>query len=85
MSNCTAVKHRSYMTYLKVLSDLTDETLERQLADEQLGGLLVATNFTESDGTRAEPVRLLHTTGSSLESVTNTKGKRNNKEISQYI
>ena len=52
--------------YLEVLSNLTDKTLERELADEQLGRLLVATNFTESDGTRPEAVRLLDTTGSSL-------------------
>lgn len=36
---------------LEVLSDLTDETLERQLADQELRGLLVATDLTESDGT----------------------------------
>jgi histone H3 len=49
---------------LEVLSDLTNETLEGKLPDEELGGLLVATNFSESDGTRAEPVRLLHATSS---------------------
>lgn len=36
---------------LEVLSDLTDKTLEGQLADEELGRLLVATDLTESDGT----------------------------------
>jgi histone H3 len=36
---------------LEVLSDLTDETLEWELADEELGRLLVATDLTESDGT----------------------------------
>lgn len=36
---------------LEVLSNLTDETLERQLADQELRGLLVATDLTESDGT----------------------------------
>ena len=51
---------------LEVLSDLTDETLEGELADEQLGGLLVTTDFTKSDGTRTEPVRLLHTASGSL-------------------
>ena len=50
-------------TYLEVLSDLTNETLERELADEQLGRLLVTTNFTEGNGTGAETMRLLHTTG----------------------
>ena len=51
------------ITHLKVLRNLTNETLEGELADEQLGRLLVATNFTESDGTGPEAVRLLDTTG----------------------
>ena len=49
--------------YLEVLSNLTNKTLEGELANEQLGRLLVATNFTEGDGTGAEAVRLLDTTG----------------------
>jgi hypothetical protein len=36
---------------LEVLSNLTDQSLEGQLSDEELSGLLVATNFSESDGT----------------------------------
>ena len=52
------------MTHLEVLSDLTDETLEGELADEQLGRLLVATDLAESDGTGAEAMRLLDSTGS---------------------
>jgi hypothetical protein len=48
---------------LEVLGDLTDETLEWELADEELGRLLVATDLTEGDGTRLVPVRLLDTTG----------------------
>lgn len=36
---------------LEVLSNLTDKTLEWQLADEKLGRLLVATDLTKSDGT----------------------------------
>lgn len=36
---------------LEVLSDFTDETLEGELANQELGGLLVATDLTESDGT----------------------------------
>ena len=48
---------------LEVLSDLTDETLEGELAEEELGRLLVATDLTESDGTRLVAVRLLDTTG----------------------
>jgi hypothetical protein len=48
---------------LEVLGDLTDETLEGQLADQELGRLLVATDLTESDGTGLVAVRLLDTTG----------------------
>lgn len=48
---------------LEVLCDFTDQTLEGQLADEELGRLLVATNLTESDGTRLVAVRLLDTAG----------------------
>lgn len=36
---------------LEVLSDFTDETLEGELANQELSGLLVATDLTESDGT----------------------------------
>ena len=39
--------HRA--TRLKVLCDFTNEALEREFADEELGGLLVATDFTEGD------------------------------------
>lgn len=52
--------------YLEVLSDLTDQTLEGELADKEFGRLLVPPDFTESDGTGPEPVRLLDTTGSGL-------------------
>lgn len=41
----------------------TYQTLEGELADEQLSRLLVATNLTESDGTGLVTVRLLDTTG----------------------
>jgi len=47
---------------LEVLSDLTNETLEGELADQELSGLLVATNLAQGDGTRAEAMGLLHTT-----------------------
>ena len=46
---------------LEVLGDLTNQTLEGQLADQELSGLLVATDLTESHGTRLVAVRLLHT------------------------
>jgi hypothetical protein len=44
---------------LEILCDLTDKTLERELADEQVGRLLVTTDLTESDGSRTVTVRLL--------------------------
>ena len=53
-------------THLEILSDLTDETLEGELADEQLGGLLVAPDFTERDGSGPETMRLLDTTSCGL-------------------
>ncbi len=36
---------------LEVLSNFADQALERQLADQKLGRLLVTANLTESDGT----------------------------------
>jgi len=44
---------------LEVLGNLTDQTLEGELADEQLSGLLVATDLTESDGTCEGTVRTM--------------------------
>ena len=46
---------------LEILSNLTHQTLEGQLADEQLSGLLVLADLTQGHGTRAVSVRLLHT------------------------
>jgi hypothetical protein len=48
---------------LEVLRDLTNETLEWELSDQELGRLLVATDLTESDGTRLVSVGLLNTSG----------------------
>jgi hypothetical protein len=35
---------------LEILSDLTNETLEGELSDQELGRFLVTTNFTKSNG-----------------------------------
>ena len=53
LENCLleGVKAKEKRTNLEVLRDFTDQTLEGELADEQLGRLLVATDFTEGDGT----------------------------------
>lgn len=48
---------------LEVLGDLTHETLERQLADEQFGTFLVATDLTESDGSGPVTMGLLDAAG----------------------
>ncbi|KAK5635029.1 hypothetical protein RRF57_010741 [Xylaria bambusicola] len=42
---------------------MTYQTLEGELADQELSGLLVTTNLTESDGTGLVAVRLLDTSG----------------------
>jgi hypothetical protein len=56
-----------YEQYLEVLGDLSHEPLEGELADEQLGRLLVPPDFTEGDRARSEPMRLLDTSsGGSL-------------------
>ena len=52
--------------HLEILRDLADETLEGELADEQLGRLLVAADLAERDGAGAEAMGLLHTTGGGL-------------------
>jgi hypothetical protein len=48
---------------LEVLGNLTDETLERKLADQKLSGLLVPTDLTESDSSWLISVGLLDTSG----------------------
>ena len=48
---------------LEVLGDLPHETLEGQLADEQLGGLLVSPDLTESHSAGPVSVGLLDSTG----------------------
>ncbi|KAE9544943.1 hypothetical protein AGLY_000486 [Aphis glycines] len=49
---------------LEVLGDLTDQTLERQFADQQFGTLLVTTDFTEGDCSRTITMGFLHSSGS---------------------
>jgi len=49
---------------LVLLSDISDESLERQLADEKFSGLLVLSDFSESDSSWSESVGLLDATDS---------------------
>ena len=48
---------------LELLSDLTDQTLEGQFADQEFGRFLVTTDLTESDGTGMIPMGFLDSTG----------------------
>jgi len=48
---------------LEVLGNLTDKTLEWELSDQKLGGLLVTTDLTESDSSWLISVGLLDTSG----------------------
>merc|ERR1719361_2892264 len=48
---------------LEILSDLTDQTLEGQLADQEFCRFLVTTNLTKSHGTRTVAMRFFHATG----------------------
>ena len=48
---------------LKVLGNFTDQPLEGKLTDEKFSRLLVATNFSESDGTGPVTMRLFHSSG----------------------
>jgi hypothetical protein len=57
-----AVERIAAETHLEVLGNFTDETLEGELADEELSRLLVTPDFTESDSSRPETMGLLDTT-----------------------
>jgi len=48
---------------LEILGDFTNQPLERQLPDQQLGRLLVSSNFSKCYGTGPVTMRLLHATG----------------------
>merc|ERR1711976_792890 len=47
----------------EVLSDFTDKTLERQLADQQFGRFLVPTDFSKSDSSGPVTMRLFDAPG----------------------
>lgn len=55
-------------TNLEILSDLSNEPLERHLANQEFSRLLVPPDFAESDRARTEPVGLLDTSGSLVRS-----------------
>jgi len=52
---------------LELRGNLSDESLERKLSDEELSGFLESSDFSESDGTGSKSVGLLDaTSGGSL-------------------
>ena len=53
--NCRALEAK---ICFEVLSDLANEALERQLADQKLGRFLVAADLAKRDGARAIAMRL---------------------------
>jgi hypothetical protein len=48
---------------LEILRDFSDQPLERQFSDQQLGGLLVSADFSEGDGAGTVAMGLLDTPG----------------------
>ena len=48
---------------LVLSSDLSDESLEGELSDEEVGALLESSDFSKSNGAGTESVGLLNTTG----------------------
>lgn len=54
------------MAYLEILSDLTNQSLEGQLPNQELSGLLVPPNFTEGDSSGPETMGFLDTAGGGL-------------------
>ena len=71
---------RTTATYLEVLGDLTNETLEWEFTDEELRRLLIPTNLAQRDGTRTESVWLLHATSGSLKIDVNTSARDHNDD-----
>ena len=65
------------MTGFEVLRNFTNKPLEGKLSDEELGGLLVTPDLTESDGTRTESVRLLDTSSGSLREKEENENEKN--------
>ena len=69
--------------YLEILCDFTNKTLEGELPDEELCRFLVATNFTERNGSGTETMRLLDTT-SGLQGRSATSQSIDEKSLSTH-
>ena len=73
------------MARLEVLRDFADETLEGELADEELGRLLVAPNFTEGDSSGPEAMGLLDAAGCGLDRNKNGESANRTKQTTQGL
>ena len=58
-----AMKAELWNLRSEILGNLSDKTLEGELADEKLGGLLVPSDLTEGNCSRPVPVWLLDSAG----------------------
>jgi hypothetical protein len=72
---------------LEVLCHFTDKTLERGLADQEIGRLLILSDLTKSNGTWAVSVRLLDASrgwgrlsSSLVVAISTNRGRRRNRE-----
>ena len=68
--NMLSGKGKVKETCLEILRNFPDETLERQLADEELSRFLVTSDFTECDGAGPEAMWLLDAPGGVLSDAT---------------
>ena len=59
---------------LEVLGDFSDQSLEGQLSDQELGRLLVLSDFSEGDGTGPVSVGLLDTSSGRLSGLSGSLG-----------
>lgn len=64
--NDASRKEENTITYLEILSDFTNETLEGELPDKEFRRLLVSSDLTESDSSGPETMGLLDTTSGRL-------------------
>jgi hypothetical protein len=60
----------NHYTYLEILGNLTNKSLEGKFTDKKLSGLLIATNFAQGNSSWAEAMGLLHTTSNRLQTMT---------------
>ena len=63
LQSCDSSRLESQVSF-EVLSDFSDQSLERQFSDEQFSWFLVSSDLSESNGTRSVTMRFLDSTSS---------------------